>query len=589
MMERARRQWLEGHWPELASLDEDQIANHADRAKLALLVCAANLQVGDLTRGRRFAELARAGGCEKRTMAQILTAGVHNTLARAALLLEPDSERVNRHFRKAVQGVAAYEAWQASQTRLANEVNALQADVEPCADATWLLALGRNMPHPATAGLIRKGATSITVNRGPIHDLGMAWAATTVNTVIFRHHGVLTDGRYQFTAFYVDGTKLRVVRRCLDTEEIETSDLHGRYNLRDAHNSISLGIDRSGFVHISYDHHGTQLRYRRSLEVHGINAWTEELSMTGIYEEKVTYPSFLQASDSRAASPFMLLYRDGTSSRGTARIKTYDEVARSWIDRPLPILSGADQKPWTSNAYWNRPVRGTDGCLHLSFVWRTDAVGEDGLVNNINVCYAKSYDDGLTWVTSKDIPYLLPITQVNAETVHAVSPGSNLINQTGMGLDSHNRPHIVFYADDANGVPQYQHVWQDGGTWRHQVISRRRKAFKLKGAGTLPIPISRPEVLLDDQDNVYVIYRGDSSDDRMIVERLTAPDYDYDKACRETLWDEDLGFSEPVIDKTRWEREKILTMLLQSNRQPHGDQGGDEHYCPVRLVDFHFA
>lgn len=174
--------------------------------------------------------------------------------------------------------------------------------------------------------------------------------------------------------------------------------------------------------------------------------------------------------------------------KGTARIKTYDEATQTWTNHPQPILSGAEQKPWTSNAYWNHPAVGTDGSLHLSFVWRTHTLGEEQRINNINIGYACSYDNGLSWQTSHQRPYKLPITQVNAETIYPVSPGSNLINQTSMALDSQNHPHIVFYADDPDGIPQYQHLWFDGKVWRHQTFQTALKPSACKAAAPCKSP-----------------------------------------------------------------------------------------------------
>ena len=95
-------------------------------------------------------------------------------------------------------------------------------------------------------------------------SLGEAWASNTVNTVIFRQHGILTCGQYQFTAFYANKQTLRVVQRDLATDRVSSHDILGTFNIDDAHNSISLGCDRDGFLHVAYDHHGTPLRYRRS-------------------------------------------------------------------------------------------------------------------------------------------------------------------------------------------------------------------------------------------------------------------------------------------------------------------------------------
>lgn len=584
LLERSRTQWQFGDWDSLVKLNRDTLEQHSDRAKLALLAAAGHLQTNNLAEARHFIRLAQDWGCSKKLVSQILLSSVHNTLGRVAAIAGKTAHAI-RNFEAAIAvGMPG------SDVRLIMPVRIGQQFTQMGLPMPVHMQQALTLPAMLPAGNhLEKGGQPPVIQRCALHDLGNAWAANTVNTVIFRHHGILTCGHWQFTAFYADKNTLRVVQRSLVDDAIATTDLPGQYNLCDAHNSISLGADRDGFLHISYDHHGTQLRYRRATKPHSIESWTEELSMTGVYEEKVTYPNFIVPyrciEDDASSAPLLLLYRDGNWKKGSARLKRYDEGTKSWTDFPGPILSGADQAPWTSNAYWNHPVTGSDGSLHLSFVWRTDSIGDEALINNINVCYARSLDNGATWHTSHGRPYRLPITQVNAETIYPVSPGRNLMNQTSMALDSQNHPHIVFYSDDPDGIPQYQHVWFDGKAWRHQFISQRTAAFSLRGGGTLQIPISRPEIVIDQKDNVYVIFRGDLTDNRMAITRLSSPDFNFAPGQTAIVWDEDLGYAEPVIDRSRWQKESILTLLLQHNSQPDGDKVSEFINRPVTLID----
>lgn len=571
LLERARTQWQFGDWQSLAQIDLDTMQYHPDRAKLALLAAAGRLQTGGTESARPFIQLASDWGCSEKLISQILVAGVHNSLGRAATIIGQQL-RALRHFESAI----------ATGGTLGDRRLLVQARIQEQHAQLGLPPVAPGSISPTPTYIVRHSFVVTTLAK---HPLGDAWAANTVNTVIFRHHGILTHGKIQYTAFYVDPQALRLVRRNLETDTIETYDILGEYNLRDAHNCISLGMDRQGHLHLSYDHHGTRLRYRRGLKPGQINCWTDELPMTGQHEEKVTYPTFILP---RQGLPLSLLYRDGKYDRGTARLKTYDEEQQIWADHPHAILSGSDQKPWTSNAYWNHPAIGTDSSLHLSFVWRTHALGDEQRINNINIGYACSQDNGLNWMTSKGRAYRLPITPTNAETVHPVSPGSNLINQCSMALDSRNRPHIVFYADDPDGVPQYQHLRYDGRRWIHQIISQRTQPFALEGGGTLQIPISRPEIILDRSDNAYIIARGDFSGNRLTATRLSAPDYAWSAENTQVLWEEDLGFAEPVIDRMRWQQENILSLLVQHNEQPNYDVGHTELMQPVTLVDLKF-
>ena len=545
------------------------------------MAAAGHLQLGNSGSARQFTRLAQDWGCSKKLISQILIAGVHNTLGRAAAIMGQES-RVWKHFHQSIAlGNPGSDARLLAPARAAHQL--LQIGY-PGTESPRLTLNALNSPlFPHTLHL--SASSNFHVKKLAKFDLGDAWTSNTINTVIFRHHAVITLGEYQYTAFYADKHTLRLVKRDLIDNTLQSHDISAEYNLNDAHNSISLGYDRQGHLHLTYDHHGTQLRYRRGMVPYSIVDWTDELPMTGQNEEQVTYPTFLVSAQ---GTPLMLLYRNGSHKNGDALLKVYDDSTCTWSDREAPVLSGSGQKPWTSNGYWNHPVYGTDGSLHLSFVWRTQEVGEAKLINNVNICYARSMDGGLTWSTSLGQPYNLPITPVTCETVHPVSPGSKLINQCGMALDSHNRPHIVFYANDAYGIPQYQHLCFDGIRWRHQVISRRTSSFQLKGSGTLPIPISRPEIVVDRYDNAYVIYRGDLTENRLVVQKLHAPDYQYDPALVEILWDEDVGYAEPVIDRLRWQAENVLSVLIQHNQQPVGDCKQQLFNAAVFLVDFKF-
>lgn len=416
-------------------------------------------------------------------------------------------------------------------------------------------------------------------------ELGNAWAGNTVNTVIFRHHGMFSKNGWQYTAFYIDNSTLRIVKRNLESESYSYFDISGDYNIKDAHNSISLGMDNRGHIHISYDHHGTKLKYRKTLEPFDIESWSDELDMTGARESKVTYPCFLM---SRESESLLVLYRDGNHQKGSAYIKEYDEIRECWHDSETAILSGDLNQPWTSNAYWNHPVRDSQGDLHLSFVWRTHHINNQH-INNMNICYAKSSDNGKTWYSSNMKPFQLPITQVNAEVIWPISPASNLINQTSMAVDSKNQPHIVFYSNDHDGIVQYQHLFFDGKKWNHQFISKRTNAFDLCGGGTLQIPISRPEIVIDDNDNVFVIYRGDITENKLVASLLPSPHYTYNPLNEKIIYAESVGSAEPIIDRLRWQNEKILSILVQYNDQPNHDINHDNLSMPIYIVDFNFS
>jgi len=581
LLDRARQLWQFGEWAQLTLLTQQDIEQHPERAKLALLAASGFSQMGDKELALHWFKQAKKWGCALKLLKQIMISGVENNLAHAAYF-SGQAERAQQLMASGIHTVMPHlDGKLLAKSRLSAQHQKIDFAV-PAFAKELPLANSSSIEGTITPDENKKNKR-FNPRLVASFDLGEAWAGNTVNTVIFRHHGIFTHEGHQFTSFYVDEKTLRFVCRRLSDDQITQYDLAGEYNLKDAHNSISMGVDRQGYLHVCFDHHATKLRYRRSLQPMSIDGWTDDLPMTGQHEDQVTYPTFILP---RAGFPLTLLYRDGTHNKGSARLKYYNEKSQSWHDKPTPILSGAEQKPWTSNAYWNHPAIGTDGSLHLSFVWRTGVLGDEQLVNNINIGYAWSPDNGHHWYSLQGQPYQVPITPTTAETVWPVPPGSNLINQCSMALDRFNRPHIVFYANDADGIPQYQHLRYDGKRWHHQTLSNRTQAFNLAGGGTLQIRISRPEVLIDHEDNALVMFRGDLTDDRMAVTRLCAPLYAATGAAHHMLSKQPLGFAEPLLDREGWQQNQKLTLLTQHNQQPNHDANPASTSSAIGLCEF---
>tara|TARA_R110001583_G_scaffold158168_1_gene310093 strand:- start:5983 stop:7353 length:1371 start_codon:yes stop_codon:yes gene_type:complete len=100
-LSRAKAHWFFGEWQKLAELDETTLAQHPDRDRMALLVASAHQQLDDHDKAKKFSRMALAWGCPPRVAAQVLIAGVHNTLGKVAALRE-DAAGIERHFKDSV-------------------------------------------------------------------------------------------------------------------------------------------------------------------------------------------------------------------------------------------------------------------------------------------------------------------------------------------------------------------------------------------------------------------------------------------------------------------------------------------------------
>lgn len=100
-LERARTQWQFGDWESLIRIERGTLQHHPDRAKLALLTAAGHYQTGNPSEAMQYIRLARDWGCSKTLILQILAAGVHNSLGRAAAIVG-ERPRAMQHFHNSV-------------------------------------------------------------------------------------------------------------------------------------------------------------------------------------------------------------------------------------------------------------------------------------------------------------------------------------------------------------------------------------------------------------------------------------------------------------------------------------------------------
>lgn len=126
LLERARTQWQFGDWESLASLQRDTLQHHPDRAKLALLAAAGHQQQGDMAAARQFAQIAKDWGASKKSISQVLIAGVYSTLA-SSFYITNNLSKTDQYSKKSLSIVSLH-----SENRLLHKARllALHKDLE---------------------------------------------------------------------------------------------------------------------------------------------------------------------------------------------------------------------------------------------------------------------------------------------------------------------------------------------------------------------------------------------------------------------------------------------------------------------------
>jgi hypothetical protein len=398
------------------------------------------------------------------------------------------------------------------------------------------------------------GTTSSAPRMVPIAE---GWAKNSVNATIFRVNSVTAHNDTQYVAFYSEDGHVVLAKRKLGNVDWQIHKTEYKGNTKDAHNGISIAVDGSGVLHMSWDHHCDPLRYCRTTSPGSLEL-TEEMLMTGRNEEKVTYPEFYNLPN----GDLLFLYRDGSSGRGNTMLNRYDVKSQKWSAVQHPLIHGQGER----NAYTNQIAIGEDGTWHISWCWR-----ETGdVATNHDVCYAKSSDKGRTWQKSTGENYTLPITAENAEYAWRIPQKSELINHTSMTVDPGGKPVIATYwRPEGTTVPQYHLVYHDGSEWHTAQVGSRTTAFSLSGAGTKYLLMSRPKVLAGEGDGLYVIFRDAEQDNR--VSAAICEDRERLKWRVEYLTDYSVGEWEPSYDPVLWQRENVLHLFVQKVEQKDRD------------------
>ncbi len=400
--------------------------------------------------------------------------------------------------------------------------------------------------------------------------LGDGWASNSINTVIFRKNSLTTHDSTQFAAYYNQAGEMVIGLRNPDMPEWLLTNTGLTGNVKDAHNAISIAVDGMGFLHASWDHHNNPLNYARSQTPLSAD-FVRIDSMTGTLEQSVSYPQFYNLKNGN----LLFMYRDGASGSGNLVIKKYDPKNEKWDDVQSNLLDGENQR----NAYWQATIDNV-GRIHLSWVWRETW----DVATNHDLCYAYSDDDGTTWKKSNGDMYALPITQNSAEIVAKIPQDCELINQTSMSTDYMNNPYIASYWKQKNDVPQFHVVYLDESEWKTINTGFRSSDFSLSGGGTKKIPISRPQIIIDQSQKrtVHLLFRDEERGSKI---SFASSSYPYQTWSVHDLLDDNFDSWEPTLDTQHWKKKQQLHLLIQKVIQVDGEGLSDTPPTPVSVLE----
>lgn len=404
-------------------------------------------------------------------------------------------------------------------------------------------------------------------------NIADGWANNSVNTVIFRKNSVVTHNDTQYVSFYDQESFVVLAKRKLGTEKWKISKTQFKGKTADAHNAISMMVDGDGYLHLSWDHHGNELRYCKSVSS-GSLMMTEKLTMTGIGESNVTYPEFHKLPNGN----LLFFFRDGASGKGNFVINRYDIATQKWKQLHSNLIDGEKRR----NAYWQAFVD-LNGTIHLSWVWRESP----DVSSNHDMCYAASTNGGITWQKSTGEKYNMPINVATAEVISLIPQKSELINQTSMFADEKGNPIIASYWRDTNdSIPQFHIIYKLNNVWTTQNLGFRKTAFTLSGTGSKQIPISRPQIVTWQKGNrtaAALIFRDE--------ERGKKVSLAINKNIAKNKWrvtditKYSVGSWEPSFDTELWKQTKKMHLFVQFTEQIDGEGKADIGPQMVKILE----
>ena len=244
----------------------------------------------------------------------------------------------------------------------------------------------------------------------------------------------------------------------------------------DSHNYIELAVDDEGILHLAADMHATPLIYFRSDKPYDISSMQRIDFMTGLDEDKCTYPVFMKGND----KDFIFHYRSGSSGNGSEIYNVYDYDAKTWkrlFNTPLTDGEGV------RNAYFSGPVKGPDGYFHLVWMWRDKPDCE----TNHDISYMRS-PDLIHWEKADGSPVSLPVHYDDKGLIFDHTPlcFSGLINMNNaIGFDEYGQVVISYHKYDESGFSQIYNARLKKGCWQIHKTSNWKSRWNFSQSGSI--------------------------------------------------------------------------------------------------------
>ena len=325
--------------------------------------------------------------------------------------------------------------------------------------------------------LLDESKTSEAVEQ--VIPIDKVWAGHPVGFSLMTHKD------RQYIAYYNADRRMVVGQRKLDEPNFsltilpatkrETSGGTSTVLGWDSHNSVTLGIDKNGYIHLSGNMHVNPITYFRSAMPFDISTLVQEMKMVGTFENRCTYPHFMSTREGE----LIFHYRDGGSGNGNEIYNLYNCDTRQWqrlLDKPLTDGQGL------MNAYQTQPELLSDNWYHVYWVWRDTP----DCSTNHDLSYIKS-PDLKNWFNAFGEPVKLPITIDNKSViVDPIPVKGGIINlAASFCFDRHGKPVFAYHKYDQKGNLQFYTARLTNKKWVIKQLTNWDYRWEFSGGGSI--------------------------------------------------------------------------------------------------------
>jgi hypothetical protein len=417
------------------------------------------------------------------------------------------------------------------------------------------------VPAHAAAPAVVHGSTTVLTTSG---RTALTYTGY-MNGESFQQDGIVTFNGWQYAAFWDQSGYVNLSRRQVPsgpwsnlrlTDYVTTST--------DSHNTISIGIAPSdGTIHLAFDTHSSQLRYRRSVAGLATSpagaAWTTgsfgtvQTRLTGTGMDVVTYPQFFAHPD----GTLQLAIRTGYSGTGDEVLYEYRPGVWTYVGEFIDGTTAGN------NAYlFGIEYDNTDPATPLLHVTWTVRETSNASTNH-DLFYAYSRDKGRTWrnnagsvvATTGSSPLRSDAAGLR---VWGIGQNRGLINQESQVVDAAGVVHVL-----ASHLPASAADNGDFTAAREKAVLvhyRRDKASKVWRQTYTPFleRSARGDIAVDSRDNLYVV-SGDSSTRKLHIQTASKASGWTDWVIRYTS--PAIYYSDPLIDHQRLKGQNVLSFF----------------------------